>query len=255
MPRTASNVWLAGLCLVVHAACHGALAAKAPPAVQLPAAGRVGVISLLDAEVTHFHASRQIENSYLKTYAVSWSVPAMLITNVRDAIAQRGLTLVPLAPNEELSHAREECFLDAALAKGLPKECARVLTQLASVQHLDAMIILGPGRNDAAHADGARHRELPEYLRGWCFVSGQAAADAPPTLLNLTELLLIGVGPKGAQLADREWGGDGGSWVDYHAPADLKAFAPAQLDALQPLFGGLLKQQADALLGHLQAAH
>ena len=227
-------------------------AANKPHDLQLPAGARVGVVSLLDAEVTHFHAARQLQNSFLKTYAVSWPVSAMLLAAVQQGLTQRGLVALPLAATEELKRARESCFLDAELAKGLPKPCAAPFARLAAAQHVDALIVLGPGRNDSAHAGGARHRELPEYLRGWCFVSGEGSAA--PTLLSLSELLLLGVGPAGAQLADREWGGDGQSWTGFSPPADLREIPAEQLAQLQPLFAARLQQQVNALLGHLQAA-
>jgi len=150
-------------------------ATKKPPDLQLSAGARVGVVSLLDAEVTHFHASRRLQNSFLKTYTVSWPVSAMLLAAVQGGLTQRGLVALPLGASEELSRARENCFLDAELAKGLPQPCAAPFAKLAAAQHVDALIVLGPGRNDPAHAGGARHRELPEYLRGWCFVSGEGA--------------------------------------------------------------------------------
>lgn len=227
-------------------------AAKKPLDLQLPAGARVGVVSLLDAEVTHFHASRQLQNSFLKTYAVSWPVSAMLLAAVQEGLTQRGLVALTLGASEELSRARENCFLDAELAKGLPKPCAAPFAKLAAAQHVDALIVLGPGRNDPMHAGGARHRELPEYLRGWCVVSGEGGAV--PTLLSLTELLLIGVGPAGVQLADREWGGDGQSWTGFSPPPDLREIPVEQLAQLQPLFAARLQQQVSALLGHLQVS-
>ena len=100
-----------------------------------------------------------------------------------------------LEAGEDLHRAREDCFLNASLVKSVPKECARLYAQLAGEQHVDALIVLGPGLNNGDHAGGTRHRDLPEYLRGWCFVTG---ADEVPSLLNLSELLLIGVNPQGA---------------------------------------------------------
>src|SRR3974390_3016901 len=109
-------------------------AAHPPPAVPLPAGSRVSIVNLLDAEVTHFHASRQIENSFLKTYAVNWSVSAMLLTAVKDRLGQLGFAAVPVTASDGLRRARENCFLDAALAKGLPKECGPLYAQLAARQ-------------------------------------------------------------------------------------------------------------------------
>jgi len=246
----------AALCLVALSLVpEAALAAPVPGNPPLPAGARVGIVSQLDAEVTHFHASKQIENSFLKTYPMKWSVSTMLLDAVQDRLKQLGLVAVAVAPSDELTRARERCFLDAALAKGLPKECAPLFARLAATERLNAIIVLGPGRNDSAHAGATRHKELPEYLRGWCFVTGEGGPDALPSLLNLSELLLIEVSGPTARLSARQWGGNGQSWLGYKSPPDLKAFSEQQLGQLQALFAYMLRQQADALLLHVEVAH
>jgi hypothetical protein len=253
MIRSTPTPYRAALCAALIGLAPVSLqAARAPATLALPAGARIGIVSLLDPEVTHFHASRQIENSFLKTYTVSWPVSAMLLAAVKDRLSQLGLTAVPLAASDALRHARENCFLDAALAKGLPKECGPLYAQFAAGQALSAIIVLGPGHNDSAHAGSTRHRDLPEYLRGWCFVTG--GPEPLPVLLDMTELLLVGVSGSQAQLVARAWGGDGKSWTGYQAPPDLKAFSEPQLDQLQPLFGAMLKHQADSALAPLQVA-
>jgi hypothetical protein len=253
MSRRTPTPYRAALCAALLGLVPAMLpAAHAPPSLALPAGARVGIVNLLDPEVTHFHASRQIENSFLKTYTVNWPVSTMLLSTVRDRLGQLGFAPVPVAAGDALRRAREACFLDASLGKGLPKECGPLYAQLAASQGLSALVVLGPGRNDSAHAGGARHKELPEYLRGWCFVTG--SPDPLPVLLDMTELLLIGVSGSQAQLVARGWGGDGKSWTGYRAPPDLKAFPEQQLDQLQPLYGAMLKQQADTALGPLQLA-
>ena len=245
----------AALCVVaLGCAPHPAWAAKAPASLQLAAGARVGIVNELDAEVTHFHASRQIENSFLKTYPTSWQPGAMLQSAVQERLKQLGLVAVPVSAGDELTRARERCFLDANLAKGLPRECGPLFERLAASEHLSALIVLGPGRNDATHAGGARHRELPEYLRGWCFVTGEGGPDTLPFLLNLSELLLIDATGPDVRLVSRQWGGNGQSWLGYKAPPDLKTIPDQQLQQLQPLFAFMLKQQAESLLGHLEAA-
>jgi hypothetical protein len=249
------KVSAAALCLAALSLTAGAAhAAKGPTSVALPAGSRVGVIDLLAPELTHFHGSRRLENSFLKTYGVNWPVNAMLLAAVADRLAQLGLVALSISGGEELMRTREDCFLNAQLAKGLPKECAPVFERLAAAEHLSAMIVLGPGRNDSNHAGGSRHRELPEYLRGWGFTTFEGYTT-PPQLLNLTELLLVNVTPDGAQLVDHEWGGDGGAWTGYKPPADIKSIPDQQLKQLQPLFAALLQQQGASLLTHLQVAH
>ena len=254
MSRRTRTPFLPTLCAALLFAMPVAVpAARPPPPLALPAGARIGVVNLLDPEVTHFHASRQIENSFLKTYTVSWSVSAMLLAAVKDRLSQLGFTVVPVAASDALRRARESCFLDAALAKGLPKECGPLYAQLAASSDVSAIIVLGPGRNDSAHAGGTRHKELPEYLRGWCFVTG--GAEPLPVLLDMSELLLVGVSGSKAELFGRAWGGDGKSWTGYQPPPDLKAFSEQQLNQLQPLYGAMLKQQADTALASLQVAH
>ena len=253
MSRKTATPHLAALCAALLGAMQVTFAApRPPPVLALPAGSRVGIVNLLDPEVTHFHTSRQIENSFLKTYTVSWSVSAMLLAAVKDRLGQLGMTAMPVAASDALRRARESCFLDASLAKGLPKECGPLYAQLAASQDLKAIIALGPGRNDSAHAGGTRHKDLPEYLRGWCFVTG--GSDPLPVLLNQTELLLVRVTASKAELVGRAWGGDGKTWTGYQPPPDLKAFPEQQLNQLQPLYGAMLKQQADIALAPLQLA-
>jgi len=234
------------------------VAAPQPANLQLAAGARVAVVNLLDAEVTHFHASRHLQNSFLKTYTVDWPVHGMLMEALRERLTQMGLVPVAAGATEALRRAREACFLNAALAKGLPNACGPLFAQLAAAEHVDAIIVMGPGLNDSAH--GRRRRELPQYLRGWCFVSEprseEDTADKAPVLLNLTELLLIGLSAPSAEINAREWGGDQlQTWAGFKAPPDLKDIPAQQLGQLQLLFAAMLKQQASGLLGHLQVTH
>jgi len=90
---------------------------------------------------------------------------------------------------------------------------------------------------------GTYRKDLPDYLRGWGFVTGDP--NGKPVLFDMTQVLLIGVTPDGAKLQAREWGGGyTDEWVDYVAPADLKRMTVELLDKLQPLFARILAKQA-----------
>ncbi len=243
------------LTLLLVCLAGAAEAAPKPANLSLAAGKHVGVLNLLDAEVTQFHASRHVQNSFLKPYSLDWPVNGLLLDALRERLTQMGRVPVATAPSELIRRGRETCLLNAPLAKGLPKECRPLFAQFAAAEHLDALILFGPGLNDGAHAGSTRHRELPEYLRGWCFVTEEGAV-AGPALLNLTELLLISVGPTGADVVAREWGGEEHqSWAGFKPPADLKELSDAQLAELQPLFNSMLKVQTASLLGHLEVTH
>jgi len=249
-----SFIALGAAAWITCGALPGAAAAASRPAeLQLPAGSRVGLVNLLDAEVTHFHASRRLQDSFLRTYTVTWPVEAMLADAVRERLVRLGFVPVPVAAPEALNRAREECFLNSNLAKGLSKECLAPYAQIAAAEKVSAFVVLGPGLNNATHAQATRRKELPEYLRGWCLVSGEGYS--PPVLLNLTELILIGITPQAALLTQREWGGaPAPNWTGFVAPADLKALPDAQLKQLQPLYAALLAQQAAGLLEHIAVA-
>jgi len=254
MPRSRRQFIARALGAAAAAALPRAFGRSAADATLTVAAGaRIGLVTLLDAEVTHFHAARRLQDGFLKTYTVGWSVSALLAQAVQERLAQLSLVPVAVAPGAALTRLRETCFLTASLERSLPKPCVAPYTELATRAQLAALIVLGPGLNDSTHAGSTRRRELPDYLRGWCLVTREGEAN--PTLLNLSELLLIGLGKDGAELAVREWGGAvSQSWSGFAAPADLKALSAAELDALQPFFAALLRQQAAALLEHLIVA-
>ena len=61
------------LLALIAGVVSGVCAAAAPPAgAQVGAGERIGIVNVLDAEITHFHAARRVQDSYLKTYAVNW---------------------------------------------------------------------------------------------------------------------------------------------------------------------------------------
>lgn len=235
-------------CLLL--ACSWALAPAAPKdPVPLPLqkSARVGIVNLMDAEVTHFHTSKVLAQSFYKTHTVSWQVDSMLGDAVAGRLSELELVPVAMGAGDALLRNRDELFVNSSVAKGLPRDAARLFAQLAASEHLDALIVLAPGLNNSAQAGGAVRRGLPDYVRGWGFITSDTSEK--PSLFNMTQLLLIATTPEGAVLRAREWGGAyAEEWSDYVPPPDLKQFAPEQLDRLQPLYGRILARQADRLL-------
>ncbi|MBS0376947.1 MAG: hypothetical protein JSS29_00565 [Proteobacteria bacterium] len=241
--------FIAGAVATFIAGSLPARAAHAPAELTLGAGARIGIVNLVDAELTHYHAARHVQDGFLKTYPLSWSVAAMLAEALRDPLAALGLTGVALVPPESLRRAREACFLNANLEKALPRECVAPYGEVLASQKVQALIVLGPGLNDGTHAGGARRRELPEYLRGWCLASGEGEAQAQA--LNLTELILVAPGARGAQLLARVYGGSAPE-SPVAAPADPKSPTAQELEALRAVFAGLLARQCAALFAQVR---
>jgi hypothetical protein len=229
--------------------------------VTIPKGEPVGVVNLMDAELTHYHAARNPHEDFLKIHRVNWSIDEMLDASLRERGDQLGLMLVPLAATDSLAHAREDCFVNVALAtgmtKGWPKSCANLLAGVAASAGVNTLIVLAPGLNNAAHGGSSRDYGLSESLRGWGFFTRDgSAAHSIPTLFDETELLLIGItADGGATLIARKWGGTLSlPWQSYTRPADPKALSPEQLAELQPLFAAVLSKQANELLDQVHVS-
>jgi hypothetical protein len=215
---------------------------------------RVGVVTVLDPEVTHYHSGKSLRDGFLKTETVDWSVSGMFIDALKDRAAQLGLVLVPLQETEELDRAREACFLNGNFAKGLPKDCAAPLEHLGSTDGIQALLVLAPAVNNSTHGGALRRKGLPDYLRGWGYVTGEAGApDGKPSLFSMTEMLVVTPSAEGPQLRAREWGGnDALEWTTFVAPPDVKAIPMQDYAQLRPFFAAMLSQQTARLLDQIE---
>jgi hypothetical protein len=248
-----SRVWRGWIALV-FALLSAPLVAKDATPLVLARGARVGVLNLLDPELTHYHDAKSIKDTALHTEQVNWSVAGMLVDALKDRAAQMGLVLVPLGVTDELDRSRESCFLNGNFNKSLPKDCVLPFQHLGAEEHVDATIVLAPGVNNSAHAGSTRRKELPEYVRGWGFETGdESSPDGKPTLFSMTEMLLVAPSPEGPVLRGREWGGNYSlEWSNFVAPANIKDIPAQQYNQLQPLFAGILARQAARLLDRIQ---
>jgi hypothetical protein len=235
-------------CLLVAGFWAAPLAlSKDPTQLLIHKGARVGIINMMDAEVTHFHTSKVLAQSFMKTQPVSWQVDSMLSDAVTQRLTQLELVPVAMGASDALMRNRDEFFVNNSVAKGLPREASRQFADLAATERLDALIVLAPGLNNSSQAGSLVRRALPDYLRGWGFVTGDT--NAKPSLFNMTQVLLISTSPQGPVLNAREWGGGyGDEWTDYTPPDNLKLMPPEQLDHLQPLFSRILARQANRLM-------
>jgi hypothetical protein len=235
------------------ASTSGLTKEKLPQAIAIAKGTQIGVVNLLDPEVMHYHAAKQTLNSFLKIQQVKWNVDDMLNAALQAQPASAGLALIPLAPTDSLMRARESCFVNAPLVKGLPKNCSAGLVEMAASAGVSYLIVMAPGLNTAEHGGGTRPDES-KMLRGWGFATHErsGAKDVPPLFCEV-ELLLISVTGPEASLRARQWGGVYNyQWQAYTIPPDPKAVSSEQLAQLQPLFATILERQAKDLLDQVQ---
>jgi len=240
-------------CLLAAAVAAAPALAKDPTPLPIHKGARIGVVNMLDAELAHFHTSKVLAQSFFKTRSVSWQVDSMLGEAVNQRLTQLELVPIAMGASDALIRKRDEIFVNNSVAKGLPREAAREFAQLAATEHVDALIVLAPGLNNSSQAGSAVRRGLPDYLRGWGFVTGDT--NEKPSLFNMTQVLLISTTPEGSVLTAREWGGNyTDEWAEYVAPENPKQIPAEQLDRLQPLFGRILTRQANRLMESITVA-
>jgi hypothetical protein len=235
-------------CLLIAGSWVSSLAiAKDPTILTLSKGARVGLVNLMDPEITHYHAAKALTNRFLKTQAVSWRVDTMLSAAVAQRLTEAGLVVVPVGPTDALARGRDDYFVNNSVIKGLPRECAKDFADLAAANHLDALLVLAPGLNNSSQAGPDVQKALPDYLRGWGYVTPDSGEK--PYLFNMTQLLLVAATAGAATLEAREWGGKyTDTWADYVPPPDPKVPPPEELDKVQPLFQQILNRQAAHLL-------
>jgi len=234
---------------LVLAGCLPAWGKKSEPALTISKGARIGVLSLLDPDVTHFHSSRQIQDSFLKTHTIQWAIDSLFLEAVKQRLAQMGLQAVPVTPSPGLERSRHEYFIDNSVTDGLSRACAEEFNRMAADNHVEAFIVLAPGINDYEHAGSARRKELPEYLRGWGFVTNGEQPTAKPMVFDMTQVLLVSATGGTSLLRAREFGGAyTDSWETFTPPADLKEVPDEETDTLKPVISGLLTRQSNRIL-------
>ncbi len=244
-----AGIWCVALLLTWSAA---ASSKEATPALTLSKGARIGVVTLLDPEVRHYHASNNIQDSFLKTLPVQWAVDAMFFDAVKQRLTQMDLEVVAVTPSDGLLRGRQEFFVDGSVSRGLSGPCADEFTRMAAADHVDAFVVLVPGVNDSGHAGSARRKDLPDYLRGWGFMTKAEQPAAPPPVFNMTQVLLVSGTGGTALLRAREWGGGyADTWSAYTPPPDLKNIPDTALDSLKPIFSGLIGRQASRVFDQI----
>jgi hypothetical protein len=242
-----------GIAFACVMASSTSLAATKGPTIEKGT--RIGVVNLLGAELLHYHVGKEFKDSFLKFQTVSWPVDDMLNTTVGDSLGRIGLEPVPVAATETLKRVREDCFVNAALVKGLPKVCSPALVETAAATGVKYLIVMAPGLNTPDHT-GSRQNEdgLSERLRGWGFYTVEHGGPRhKPTVFNETELLLIDITPAGATLTARQWGGLYKlKWESFTDSTDPKSIPADEVNGLQSMFAGILSRQTADLLDQIE---
>src|SRR5271154_1970728 len=112
-------------CLLLACSMASPLAvAKDPTQLLLHKGARVGIVSMMDAEITHLHTGKVLAESYYKTQLTNWQVDSMLTEDVSPHLTQLELVPVAMGASDGLMRNRDDYFVNNSVAKGLPRDVA-----------------------------------------------------------------------------------------------------------------------------------
>jgi hypothetical protein len=226
--------------------------------LSLPPGARIGVIDLMNTDVTHFHTARAAANSFMRTYKVDWSLATQLDQPLAERIRSAGYLPVPIEPSDLLRRNRQDWFVTTTRSQRLAKACNEELARIAAEQQVAAIVLVAQGTNASPEmGPGNRLRQIPPYIQGWGFstVEESAGDAAKPMIFNLLQLVLVEITPEGARLRHREWGGRYlYEWSTFVAPADMRVLPDEEVQKLQPLLVDVFSRQVNRLFERIEPA-
>lgn len=127
-----------GLVLVIAMGCAG----SRPVQLQLPPGARVGILNVLEQDMTHVHVGSLRIDSFTTVYPVDWNLPAVLNRTIENDLRAHGsYTLIPLAVNADEGW-KQSISRDIASAVNawMPRGLRAYLQQVVEENRLDAVI-------------------------------------------------------------------------------------------------------------------
>jgi hypothetical protein len=126
------------LVLVITLGCAG----SQPVRIQLPPGARIGILNVLEPQMTHVDVGSLRFDSFTKVYNVDWNIPAFLNGAIENDLRTRGnYTFIPLAVNApaDWKQSMSNGILSAVNA-WMPGDLKAFLQQASAENRLDLII-------------------------------------------------------------------------------------------------------------------
>jgi hypothetical protein len=127
-----------GLALVIAVGCAG----SQPVRLQLTPGARIGILNVLEQDMTHVHVGALRIDSFTNVYPVDWDLPAYLNRTIENDLRAHGsYTLIPLAVNADAGRKRSIAEdITRTLNTWMPRGLRAYLEQVVEENRLDAVI-------------------------------------------------------------------------------------------------------------------
>ena len=113
-----------------------------PVHVQLPPAARIGILNVLEPQMTHVNVGELRFDSFTKTYNVDWNIPDYMNRAIENGLNARGAyTIIPIAGNAPADWKQSTANGILSAVKGwMPGDLEAFLKQAAAENRLDLII-------------------------------------------------------------------------------------------------------------------
>jgi hypothetical protein len=117
-------------------------AGSQPVRLQLPPEARIGILNLLEPQMTHVDVGSLRFDSFTKDYQVDWNIPGYLTRTIESDLRARGsYTFIPVAGNasDDWKQSMSNSIFNA-LTGGMPDDLKAFLNQTSEEERMDLII-------------------------------------------------------------------------------------------------------------------
>jgi hypothetical protein len=135
MPKV---LWSLFLMVVSALGCAG----SQPVRIQLPPGARIGILNVLEPQMTHIDVGSLRIDSFTKVYNVDWNLPVFLNGAIENDLRSRGdYTFIPLSVNAPAGWKQSTAAgILSAINDWMPGDLKAFLKQTAEENRLDVII-------------------------------------------------------------------------------------------------------------------
>ena len=126
------------LVLVITLGCAG----SQPVRIQLPPSARIGILNVLEPQMTHVDVGSFRIDSFTNVYNVDWDIPGYVSRKIETDLRARGsYTFIPLAVNADAGWKQSmSAGIVSAVNSWMPGDLKAFLEQAAADNRLDLII-------------------------------------------------------------------------------------------------------------------
>lgn len=246
------------LVMVSAAGCAG----SQPVRLQLAPGARIGILNVLEPQMTHVDVGSFRVDSFTKVYNVDWNLPAYLTTTLENDLKARGsYTFIPIGVNASAGWNQSMSqSIFSAINAWMPGDLEAFLKQAAEENRLDLIISV------SSYATAQSDQDVCFTIASNAVVTkGYGLYTRTSALSGLSSLLPVGQNTATAyaniivaifQVRPVNLAAHGrapcsqGPLQNFPWPADLQFVGPAQINPLKPYVEQLSTEAARTALGN-----